>query len=84
MVRIISYSVKTTGKQYWEIIADQLHEAGWSYGYSQAIVRDLGDVWIADAIKNGHRYIVQAPTLMTAFIELQKVTRKADGYFVAT
>jgi len=30
----------------WERIADDLHRAGYSYGYSMAIEAFVGDVWI--------------------------------------
>jgi hypothetical protein len=35
--------------QYWEIIADNLKKAGWSYGYVSAIDSNGRTIWIADA-----------------------------------
>jgi hypothetical protein len=68
---------KTQGKLQWEIIADQIHKAGWSYGYCKAIVRDLGEVCIVDAHRHdGHWHVVHAPTLIMAFSELQRVISK--------
>jgi len=28
--------------QYWEIVADKLHAAGWSWGYRSAVTRQAG------------------------------------------
>ena len=33
----------------WEIIADNLSKAGWSYGYVSALVLSGRTIWIADA-----------------------------------
>jgi hypothetical protein len=68
----------------WEIIADQIAKAGWSYGYNKYLTddKDSGEVrvvYVADAHRSdGHRFVSQAETLMTAFIELQKVLRDVD------
>jgi hypothetical protein len=35
--------------QYWEIIADNLNEAGWSWGCVAAIDSNGRTIWIADA-----------------------------------
>jgi hypothetical protein len=35
-------------KRYWEIIADNLKKAGWSYGYVSALDREGRTIWIAD------------------------------------
>jgi hypothetical protein len=35
--------------KYWEIIADRLSEAGWSWGYVSAIDSKGRTIWIADA-----------------------------------
>ena len=57
---------------YWEIIADKLHTAGWSWGYCRAVTPN-GWRWIVDAYRgDGRRYIVQSDELLTAFLELEK------------
>ena len=57
--------------KYWEIIADKLSAAGWSWGYCSAVTRD-GWRWIVDAHSgDGRRYIVQSDELLTAFLELE-------------
>jgi hypothetical protein len=40
--------------KYWEIIADRLSAAGWSWGYCSAVTRE----GIVDAYREGRRYIV--------------------------
>jgi hypothetical protein len=56
----------------WEIIADNLSKAGWSYGYVSALDRQGGTIWIADAHRDGKRFIVRADELLTAFLELER------------
>jgi hypothetical protein len=36
-------------KCYWEIIADNLRRAGWSWGYVSALNSNGRTIWIADA-----------------------------------
>ena len=59
--------------RYWEIIADNLHKAGWSYGYVSALNRQGRTIWIADAYRDGKRFFVRADELLTAFLELEFV-----------
>ena len=40
--------------KYWEIVADKLSAAGWSWGYCSAVTRD-GWRWIVDAHREGRR-----------------------------
>jgi hypothetical protein len=56
--------------KYWEVIADKLHAAGWSWGYCSAVTRN-GRRWIVDAHREDRRYIVQSDELLTAFLELE-------------
>jgi len=44
--------------KYWEVIADKLSAAGWTWGYCSAVTRD-GWRWIVNAHRgDGRRYIV--------------------------
>jgi hypothetical protein len=44
--------------KYWEIIADNLSKAGWSWGCVSAIDSNGRTVWIADAHRDdGKRYV---------------------------
>jgi hypothetical protein len=51
--------------QYWEVIADKLSAAGWSWGYCSAVTRD-GWRWIVDGHREGRRYIVHSDELLSA------------------
>jgi hypothetical protein len=42
----------------WEIIADNLSKAGWSWGCVAALDRDGGTIFVADAHRDGKRFIV--------------------------
>jgi hypothetical protein len=62
--------------KYWEIIADNLHDAGWSLGWVSALDREGRTIWIVDAHRDdGKRFVVHADELLTAFLELERVTR---------
>ena len=46
--------------KYWEIIADNLSKAGWSWGWCQRLVRKGQTIWIADAHRgDGKRFVVR-------------------------
>jgi hypothetical protein len=57
--------------KYWEIIADNLRKAGWSLGWASAVDRDGRTVWIADAHRDGKRFVVRADEKLAAFLELE-------------
>jgi hypothetical protein len=59
-------------KRDWEIIADNLSKAGWSWGCVSALDRNGRTIWIADAHRDGKRFIVSADELLTAFVELER------------
>jgi hypothetical protein len=49
--------------KYWEIIADNLSKAGWSWGYVSAIDSNGRTIWIADAHHGNSRVLSQVPAL---------------------
>ena len=58
--------------KFWEIIADNLSKAGWSWGCVSAIDSDGRTIWIADAHRdNGKRFVARADEKLTAFLELE-------------
>jgi hypothetical protein len=58
--------------KYWEIIADNLSKAGFSWGYVSAIDSSWRTIWIVDAHRDdGKRFIVRADDILTAFLELE-------------
>jgi hypothetical protein len=51
--------------KYWEIIADNLSKAGWSWGIVSAIDSRGRTIWIADAHRDdGRRFVVHADELL--------------------
>jgi hypothetical protein len=59
--------------KYWEIIADNLSKAGWSWGCVSALDSRGRTIWIADAHRDdGKRFVVRADEKLTAFVELQR------------
>ena len=66
-------------KSYSEIIADEIHTAGWSYAHTSCVDSELGCVvYVVDARKDGKRLISRADTLQTAYMELKGLIRKAE------
>jgi hypothetical protein len=62
--------------KYWEIIADNLSQAGWSWGCVSAIDSNERRFWIADAPRgDGKRFVVRADEKLTAFLELESAIR---------
>jgi hypothetical protein len=60
----------------WEIIADNLSEAVWSWGCVSAIDSNGRTIWIADAHRDdGKRFVVRADEKLTAFVELEGAIR---------
>jgi hypothetical protein len=60
--------------KYWEIIADNLSKAGWSWGCAPAVDFQRRTIWIADAHRgDGKRYILHPDEKLTAFVELDAV-----------
>jgi hypothetical protein len=57
-------------KRYWEIIADNLKKAGWSWGRVSAIDSRGPTIFVADAHRgDGKRFVVRADEKLTAFLE---------------
>jgi hypothetical protein len=65
--------------KYWELIADNLKTAGWSWGCVAAIDSNGRTIWIADAHRDdGKRFVVRADDKLTAFLELEAVIRAVE------
>ena len=59
--------------RYWEIIADNLSKAGWSWGCVSAVDSCGRTMWIADVHRDdGRRFIVRADEMLSAFVELER------------
>ena len=56
----------------WEILADNLKKAGWSWGCVSAVDSCGRMIWIVDAHRGGgKRFVVRADEKLTAFVELE-------------
>jgi hypothetical protein len=49
----------------------EIYENGWSLGYVSAIDSNRRTVWIADAHRDGKRFVVRAEEKLTACVELE-------------
>lgn len=64
--------------KYWEIIADNLSKAGWSWGCVATINSDGKTIFVADAHRDdGRRFVVHADERLIAFLELERVTHES-------
>ena len=60
--------------KYWEIIADNLREAGWSWGCVATVDREGRTIFVADAHRDdGKRFVVRADQKRTAFFGIESV-----------
>jgi hypothetical protein len=58
--------------KYWEIMADNLSKAGWTWGCVATVDREGRTIWIANAHRgDGKRFVVHADEKPTAFMELE-------------
>jgi hypothetical protein len=68
--------------KFWEVIADNLSKAGWSWGCVSALDPHRLTIWIADAHRgDGRRYVVHADEKLTAFVELESAIRSKIADF---
>ena len=66
-------------KRSWEIIAENLSKAGWSWGCVSAIDSNGRTIWIVDAHRDdGKRFVVRADEKLTAFLELEAAIRQQN------
>src|SRR5881409_1259157 len=65
--------------KYWEIIADNLSKAGWSWGCVSAVDSRGRTIWIADAHRDdGKRFVVRADEKLTAHRRSEGVKPDTD------
>ena len=65
--------------KYWEIIADNLSKAGWTWGCVATVDREGRTIFVADARRgDGQRFVVHADEKLTAFLELKSTIRAAE------
>jgi len=57
----------------WEVFADNLSKAGWSWGSISALDSVRRTIWIADAHRDdGKRFILHADEKVSTFVELER------------
>ena len=68
--------------KYWEIIADNLSKARWSWGWVSAIDSNGRTIFVADAHRDdGKRFVAHADEKLTAFVELEAaISTGASGW----
>ncbi len=58
--------------KHWEIIADNLSKAGWSWGCVSAVDSRGQTLFVVDAHRgDGQRFVLRADEKLTTFIELE-------------
>ena len=64
-------------KRHWEIIADKLSNAGWTWGCVAMIDFSGRTIFVADAHRDdGNRYVVHIDEKLAAFLELERTTHQ--------
>jgi hypothetical protein len=72
----VAIELRSGALQYWEIIADNLSKASWSWGCVATVDRNGRTIFVADAHRDdGKRFIVRADEKLTAFLELESAIR---------
>jgi len=65
----------------WEIIADNLSKAGFSWGCSSQIDSTGRELFTADAYsRDGRRFIILSDDKLSAFLELESEIRRLDAF----
>jgi hypothetical protein len=66
--------------KYWEIIADNLSKAGWTWGCVATIDSIGRTIFVADAHRDdGKRFVVRSEEKLAVFLELERITRKTTA-----
>ena len=68
----LDLTLRESAMKSWDIIADDLTKAGWSWGCVSALDREGRTIWIVDAHRDGKRFVVRADEILTAFLEAER------------
>jgi hypothetical protein len=69
----------------WEVIAANLKKRGGSFGYALAIDSRGQTIWIANAHRDGQRFVVHADEKLVSFVELESaICAKRASFTAAT
>ena len=75
---------KRDNSEHWEIIADNLSKAGWSWGCVATVDSERRAICVVAAERDGQRCIVRADERLTAFIELESASYAFSPAFRCT
>jgi hypothetical protein len=66
--------------RHWEIIADNLSKAGWTWGCVATVDREGRTIFVADAQRdNCKRFVIRSDEMLSAFLELERITHELAG-----
>jgi hypothetical protein len=64
--------------KYWEIIADNLKKRGWSLGYVSAVDSCGRTIFVADAHRDGKRFVIELESADSILRRFSWTTRALD------
>jgi hypothetical protein len=77
---VLSLIPDSQGFLYWEMVADEIKQAGWSVGRVRAYI-GKALLWSVEASKwDGQRFVAQAEELAVAMLALQKMITEAANH----
>jgi hypothetical protein len=62
---IIMSAIARNRMKNWEVIADNLSKAGWSWGCVSGVDSQGRTIWIVDTHRDGKRFVVRADEKLT-------------------
>ena len=80
MVPTAAYKTLVLFEKHGETIADNLSKASWSWGCVSTVDSRGQIIFVADAHRDGKRFIVPADEKLTAFVELESATRGSPTF----
>ncbi len=70
-------AIRGTAGKYWEIIAADVTQRGWTWGFVSLLDSKGRKLFNVDAHRDdGKRYVVSSDALLTGFLELQTQLRQ--------
>jgi hypothetical protein len=67
---------ESAASEVWEIIADNLSKAGWSWGCAATVDHRVRTTFVADAHRDdGKRFVVRADEKLTTFVGLESAVK---------
>jgi hypothetical protein len=81
----ILFALQMPPRKSMRSIADILSKAGFNWGCVSAIYSNGRTVWVADAHRDdGKPFVARADEKLTAFLELERVTRESSRFQIAS